>query len=120
MKANEFCYWLQGYFELCEAQGLSAKLDGAAARCIEAHLALVAKVEPDHSNVFVAWMTDHLRKLSPVGPDATLIRRYLAAQFQHVIDPSYDGDQAKLNAVHAGKIDGTMGGVSQIGVTYRC
>jgi hypothetical protein len=100
MKANEFCYWLQGYFEICEAQGLSTKLDGAAARCIEAHLSLVAKVEPDHSNVFVAWLNDHLRKPSPVGPDAVLIRRFLAAQFQHVIDPSYGGDQMALGKIH--------------------
>ncbi len=114
MKANEFCYWLQGFFELCEAQGLSTKLDGAAARCIEAHLALVAKVEPDHSNVFVAWLFDHLRKPSPVGPNATLIRRYLASHFRHVVDPSYGGDQKALNELHA------IGGTTPDGVTYRC
>ena len=116
MRANEFCYWLQGYFEICETQGLSTKLDGTAARCVDAHLALVAKVEPDHSNVFVAWLSEHMKRPSATGPDVAMIRRYLAAQFQHVIDPSYGGDREKLNQIHGFII----GGVGLNGEVCRC
>lgn len=44
MKAHEFCYWLQGYFELApDGQGLNAK----QLECVRAHLALVFKHEID-------------------------------------------------------------------------
>ena len=45
MKAHEFCYWLQGYFEIMGIE--AAPLDSDQVRCIEKHLALVFKHEID-------------------------------------------------------------------------
>lgn len=105
MKANEFCYWLQGYFEIGVAQGVEAgPLKVTAVECVKAHLALVQKVEPDHANVFVAWLSERLRN-APHHLDIAEVRRFLAAQFQHVIDPGYGGDQKELSKIH-----GTIGG----------
>lgn len=109
MKANEFCYWLQGYFEIGAAQGVEAgPLKVTAVECIKAHLALVLKVEPDHTNVFVAWLSERLRN-APNHLDIAEVRRFLGAQFQHAIDPGYGGDQTELGKVH-GTIHGTIGG----------
>jgi len=41
MKATEFCYWLQGYFELDDAAGPGTRLSEAQVEVIKNHLALV-------------------------------------------------------------------------------
>jgi hypothetical protein len=46
MKASEFCYWLQGYFELTEHQ---RDLTSKQVDCVRKHLALVFKHEIDPS-----------------------------------------------------------------------
>ena len=46
MKAHEFCYWLQGYFEL-RHKGTDGGLSISQANCIQKHLALVFKHEID-------------------------------------------------------------------------
>lgn len=54
MTPVEFCYWLQGYFELADnedtvpAKG-ERKLSGLQVECIQNHLALVFKHEIDPS-----------------------------------------------------------------------
>lgn len=45
MTSRDFCYWLQGYFELTEAKGLCA----AQVEAIERHLAMVFTHEIDPS-----------------------------------------------------------------------
>jgi hypothetical protein len=102
VRANEFCYWLQGYFEIGEADGgVRDVLTAAGVRCVKAHLALVKKVEPEHANVFVAWLSERLERADGnKAIDSADIRRFLAAQFQHAIDPSYGGDQKELGKVH--------------------
>ncbi len=45
MKSVEFCYWLQGYFELNPPGALTAE----QTQCVRAHLALVFKHEIDPS-----------------------------------------------------------------------
>lgn len=115
MRANEFCYWLQGYFEICEAQGSSAAvLDVRALECVRRHLNLVKEADPNHANVFVAWLSEWIKGVQVT--DTEDIRRFLAAQFHHVIDPSYGGDQKKLNQIHA-PIDGTGSWSEPV---YRC
>lgn len=118
MKAIEFCYWLQGYFELSEWPDVTA-LQAKQVACIRAHLALVATVDPNHENMFVEWLGSFLSN-PPHATGTARIRRMLAAQFQHVIDPSYSGDKATLQAIHDGK-PGTIpsGGLSP-DVVYRC
>lgn len=41
MKASEFCYWLQGFFELRGASSPVKAIDGEQAAMIERHLSLV-------------------------------------------------------------------------------
>lgn len=45
MTSRDFCYWLQGYFEVSEGGSLTA----AQAECVKRHLALVFKHEIDPS-----------------------------------------------------------------------
>lgn len=104
MKATEFCYWLQGYFEIGgENQALPATLQAEAVACIRNHLALVAKCDAGHENLFVSWLALKLRDPVALSTDETAeIRRLLARQFKHEIDPSYGGDAAELQAIHDG------------------
>lgn len=114
MKANEFCYWLQGFFEIGAAQGApSESLKAPAVECIRAHLELVKAADPGHSNVFVAWLSERLRN-QPHHFDVADVTRFLAAQFKHVIDQSYAGDQKKMNQIHGAS------GVAPENVLYRC
>ena len=46
MKSRDFCYWLQGFFELSSKDG-DKSLTGEQTLCIEKHLALVFKHEID-------------------------------------------------------------------------
>lgn len=41
MKATEFCYWLQGYFEVAGLTGNSLSLTPAQVEMIKRHLAMV-------------------------------------------------------------------------------
>jgi len=43
MKASQFCYWLQGYFELSKAE----KIDEKTTEEIKKHLKMVFKYELD-------------------------------------------------------------------------
>lgn len=51
MTSRDFCYWLQGYFEIhnVAAEDAYAILTGEQIRCIQKHLALVFKHEIDPS-----------------------------------------------------------------------
>lgn len=49
MTSRDFCYWLQGYFEISSMQG-EIKISDAQARIIQAHLNLVFKHEIDPEN----------------------------------------------------------------------
>jgi hypothetical protein len=77
MKATEFCYWLQGYFEISDAfseAGLTND-DGSV-------------VPPEG--------------ISPLQTE--IIRRHLALVFKHDIDPKAGSPeyQAELQAIHDG------------------
>lgn len=114
MNAREFCYWLQGAFELC---GM-AEIDGARAAQIKAHLALVAKCDPNHRNTFVTWLDLTMNDggyyaKGMTARDVEMVGKLLAAQFQHEIDPSYGGDSAALQAAHDG-------GQVPSGPKFRC
>jgi hypothetical protein len=100
MKAVEFCYWLQGYFELSE-EGEPRALTSKQIACVKAHLALVAKVDPAHDNMFVEWLGGYL-DMPPDMSRFAKIKRMLASQFQHVVDPSYGGDKEVLQSIHDG------------------
>ena len=52
MKASEFCYWLQGFFEVAGAGGSDLELTSGQISVIERHLALVFKhdLDPQHGD----------------------------------------------------------------------
>lgn len=49
MTSRDFCYWLQGYFEIREADGVSVEPTPEMLEVIRKHLALVFKHEIDPS-----------------------------------------------------------------------
>lgn len=104
MKANEFAYWLQGFFEI---NGSDAALTAAQAKAI---LAKTEKVELAQGNpqtlAFVAYAKGSLSTASRVASDELLkvvtddLKTKLNAVFVHEIDPSYEGDQNQFGKIH--------------------
>lgn len=47
MQSRDFCYWLQGYFEMVSADGHDIHPTPGQMKMIQAHLALVFKHEID-------------------------------------------------------------------------
>ena len=102
MKTTEFCYWLQGYFEL-GGDTLTTKQIGI----VNAHLDLVfkymsiTKSQPDVGSSFCYLLKG---MLLAGNPDVPYIKKALNNCFLHEIDQTY-GDQSvqnTLNQVHFG------------------
>lgn len=73
MKSVEFCYWLQGYFELYNTSSTHPGLSSDQTECIRKHLAMVFKHEIDPSYVDSAELTKiHNPVLKPIPPPSTL------------------------------------------------
>lgn len=49
MTSRDFCYWLQGYFEIGHAPGAHAGLNADQVELVKKHLAMVFKHEIDPS-----------------------------------------------------------------------
>lgn len=49
MTSRDFCYWLQGFFEISETDGVAQPLSAKQVEGIKKHLALVFKHEIDPS-----------------------------------------------------------------------
>ncbi len=99
MNARDFCYWLQGAFEIADCKSMTAE----QVAMLKAHLALVERLDPAHDNTFVAFLSVRLNGVQALSTkDTEAIRRFLAAQFKHEIDPSYAGDKATLQKIHDG------------------
>jgi len=49
MTSRDFCYWLQGFFEITSKDGVVAVMSREQADCIQRHLNLVFKHEIDPS-----------------------------------------------------------------------
>lgn len=96
MNNREFCYWLQGYFELLDADVLT----NPQVQIIRRHINLAKQVDggltkfPIFLEGFFAACNDN-----PTTEQIQTIKRMLNQEFEHVIDPSYK-DQKKLNQIH--------------------
>lgn len=83
MNSREFCYWLQGFFELSERGPSNAveSMGASQVSCIQKHLALVFKHEIDPSAGDEKHQAElnkiHDSKKPPIGgvdPDGTVYR----------------------------------------------
>ena len=100
MHTNEFCYWLQGYFELKdELESNESKgfpLTQKQMECIRRHMDIVKSVDKGNTGPFILWLEGvlSLAQGSTVDPNHTtdLIRTKLAGIFKDVIDKSYTKD----------------------------
>ena len=98
MTPREFCYWLQGFFELCEAAGINSDFDKRKfCDCVQAHINVVKKTPGKFSPElleFMVWMQ------AAIDLDASLskISEKLNSVFVHVIDPSSQDDGSQLAA----------------------
>ena len=126
MNERDFFYWLQGAFEMNGATCLHETNANVAIQ----HAELVVKtVELSEAPAPLSERFFDIKRLladfieyKPSRPQiAVKIQATLAAQFQHVIDPSFGGPevQAQLNAIHAGN-DHNLGGTGPNGEIYRC
>lgn len=78
MTSRDFCFWLQGYFELARQPGDASPLHHTQIDVIKAHLALVFKHEIDPSMGDAKHQADlnatHHGPLPAVGPGNIVLR----------------------------------------------
>lgn len=100
MHSHEFCYWLQGYFELRET---GTALTKKQMDCIARHVELVKAVDKTQSGNFVHWirgvigttvvidrLEENKSKFENFSASITeLIKAELANCFKHEIDNKY-------------------------------
>lgn len=103
MYSREFCYWLQGYFELSNTDALTP----SKISTIRNHLSMVEKVEGELKG-FPAWLCGALDALSFDNNTgqveekyANMIKEKLDTSFKHVVDskPSKPNTPFKPNNV---------------------
>lgn len=113
MKLHDFCYWLQGYFELNSEASLRKTHE-----CIEKHINLVEQDEGVQD--FTSWLKGVIETykevdyFSDVVKDRaakyeknilTMIQGRLSEVFVKEIDPKYGKSlQNPLNMIHRGKM----------------
>lgn len=93
MSESDFCYWLQGFFELNGE--IPGDFTDDQRRCIVKHLDLV-----DYSNGRPSKICCWIRGAVAVGGSPGHVAAKLAEHFKHVIDPATPGDQGQMNAIH--------------------
>lgn len=102
MTPQDFAYWLQGYFEIFEASEKVPEWDSKTRSCVRKHLELVDAATVGHSMYderllrFLGWMEAALDGSVAVH----IIKRKLNDIFEHVVDPSVQGNQQQLNQIH--------------------
>lgn len=117
MKTNEFCYWLQGLYELQQPDELSRQ----QLSLIKGHLRLVIETEGKLLG-FPLWLDgffkgidlEHGELISLTKKPTHLIGDELAKYFQCVIDHSYEKSADELRSQHP-VIDGTL-----LGIKFNC
>ncbi len=107
MTSRDFLYWLNGFFELTDLEGIA--LDQRKIQIITNHLNLVYKYEKKPTLPFVIWLKGFLvvSGQTVTSVDQTdRIRLELAANFLHEIDPTFGGSemQDQLNVIHTNGI----------------
>jgi hypothetical protein len=99
MQSQEFCYWLQGSFELNE----TTEFDSTQTQIIKQHLDLVFQYDKK-PNGFCNFLKGYFTLANPQVLDTEVtssIRQQLSTTFKNEIDPTYP-EHKKLNEVHNG------------------
>jgi len=101
MQSQQFCYWLQGSFELYD----NTSFDEKQTKIIKEHLNLVFTYDKQ-PNGFCNFLKGYLALSNPknIDTEATaVIRTQLSETFKNEIDPTYPVDEQKqLNEIHNG------------------
>jgi len=123
MKSIEFCYWLQGYFELTDADEpqIPLKVTTKQIAVIKNHANLVIETHKQSKaktpiQPFIHWILGVLEcmEIKNEAHYYNMIKTRLSKEFEHVIDSSYDVPNPNLlDGVHGGgsnkpKIDFTL------------
>ena len=108
MKAVEFAFWLQGYFEI---SGGAPELSGDQLRAI-AKKAETVKAENTPAEQAAKSYTDYVRGALSLLPEGGPVDTGMAVKisnnlqgklndlFVHAIDPSIQGDQQRFRDIH--------------------
>lgn len=105
MNAVEFCYWLQGYFELRESD---RPLSDKQIKIIAVHLRMVDLHDKSdgRSRQFCQYLSNAVSAFGEVQLSASQtqqVRKLLSEVFVHEIDPSYPSDEIEeLQKIHNG------------------
>ena len=98
MNNKQFCYWLQGYFEL--RRDTDVALSTYQLQCISRHIDVCEAYMARREGLGPAVLA--IRALIKAAPDnCTLpITHVLHDVFEHVIDPEAGAQSAKLSELH--------------------
>lgn len=106
MKSRDFCYWLQGYFEL-SSEREAMELDARQVDLVKRHLDMVFVHEGKNANPFCHWLQGVFQGYGSLGlnqPQVTAVRGRLHDVFKHEIDPSFPASQqGPLDEAHQGR-----------------
>lgn len=97
MTSRDFCYWLQGFFELASPIAINSdqlKTIKNHLKLVEVHEGFTSGTFPALLNILLSFNED-VEELSP--SQTTIITGNLASYFKHVIDPQLDGGNAKTS-----------------------
>lgn len=101
MKSTEFCYWLQGYFELKKEQ--VADFNEDQTQTVKNHLNMVFAHDPQPMQ-FCAFLRGYFTISDPITineVEAKLIQQELQKTFKNEIDSRYSKTQfEQLNKIH--------------------
>ena len=106
MESVNFVFWLQGFFEISEAEELTPK----QVEMIRRHMELVYAYEKNPKFLFIDYL-NRILKIASIGEATELeidkaqvaeIKQKLNYVFEHVVDPSYGNAQTQnaLNQIH--------------------
>jgi hypothetical protein len=96
MNEQQFCYWLQGYFELLDASGCQhpSSMPNAFYDCILAHIGIVdahAQNQKDKNSILINAI-DEIRFLAKYRLPLLEIQNILHSCFTNVIDIKSNND----------------------------
>jgi hypothetical protein len=103
MKATNFAYFLQGYFEVAGEDATLSKQQAEQVLKKAAEVKAGDTPAEQHALTFVGYTQTKIQfaftsgKLKEATDD---IRKELNSLFEHAIDPSYEGDQQQFSDLH--------------------